>query len=275
MHVPFLMSCGHSSCYLCLLSWFKIKMNCPTCRKESEEKPFLNLPLRHINKYISDVIIDATIDEQEKEKLIKHREQCELEYQRDFELKSLFGKLFESTLTLIDRSDGVPRCGNCHWEAHGSVCLHCGTRFRIPRDDDYYDSEDGDAYNEDAEELNNDEEDQTNEYDTADSFVDDGEPIVYSDVDDNLNISPEEWEGFEEGSNASQSGEEGSSVGDEYSVDLHRALDNFHNDLMADHELMGISDTEDSNNDDISSDDTAKIISRRSRVISVSDDEEE
>ncbi|MGO2788867.1 MAG: hypothetical protein ACTIBB_04530, partial [Staphylococcus saprophyticus] len=49
-------------------------------------------------------------------------------------------------------------------------CLFCGAQFRVPRDDDYFDSDDGDAYNEDDEEIvihGQDEDlDGPNEYDT-------------------------------------------------------------------------------------------------------------
>ena len=114
MHVPFLASCGHSFCYGCLCSWFTNKVNCPTCRQNLEHPPILNVQLQEISHSISDGLIAlgkdaATIKDQ--------RDEATASYKHDSTRKKLFGDAFESALTLIDRSDGVPRCGNCHWEA--------------------------------------------------------------------------------------------------------------------------------------------------------------
>lgn len=259
MHVPFIMQCGHSSCYKCLYTWFGVKMNCPTCRELNETKPILNVPLRQISTNISDLIIEMANDKEEAQRIKKQREEAIEEYQEDLDKNALFGDAFTSALTLIDRSDGVPRCGNCHWEAHGSVCLHCGTRFRVPRDDDYYDSDDGEAYNEDDEETarygnNGGHED----YDSEDSFIDNGIPSVElsddSSSDDVREIDANEWTGFDNQSL-------GSSINDEYETDLHRALENFHNDALEEGSEQ--------------SDDTDEIIHRRPRVINISDDDDD
>lgn len=250
------MACGHSSCYRCLYSWFGVKMNCPTCREDSENKPTLNVPLRQISRYISDLIIEMTTDKEERDRITAHRDEAINEYQQDFERKSLFGDAFQSALTLIDRSDGVPRCGNCHWEAHGTVCLHCGTQFRIPRDDTYYDSDDGDAYDEDEEELRNTSVTAADDYDSEDSFIDNGIPSIDLDCenssdDDVRELYGEEWSGFDNNSATS-------SMHGDYEADLHRALEDFHNEALDD-------DT----------DDTDDIIERRPRVINISDDDDD
>ena len=117
------------------------------------------------------MVIDTLEDEKHKTELKDARQRLIDEYDQATRAKSLFRDAFNSARTLVDRSDGVPRCGNCHWEAHGSVCLHCGTRFRTPRGDLYYDSDDGDAYNEDREEVELYGVDHAN-YDSEDSFVD-------------------------------------------------------------------------------------------------------
>lgn len=172
MHVPFLCSCGHSFCYGCLNSWFKTKLNCPTCRTDLDEPPTLNIQLRDISKAMTDLYIDSLEDGEVRKSLKDLRLEHELEYETAKQTrKMLFGSSFQLVPTIIDTSDGVSRCGNCHWEAHGSFCLNCGERIRHPQEDDYFDSDDGDAYNEDQEEVElygveND------SYDSADSFLD-------------------------------------------------------------------------------------------------------
>ncbi|GBL48628.1 hypothetical protein CJJ07_001316 [Candidozyma auris] len=171
MHVPFLASCGHTFCYNCLNAWFETKINCPTCRAELEQPPVLNIQLKDISKRITDIIIETMEDNHHKESLEAARKSVLDDFEESKKKTSLFGDAFNSALTLVDNSDGVPRCGNCHWEAHGSTCLHCGARFRTPRNDSYYDSEDGDAYNEDREEIELYGE-ENDAYDSEDSFVD-------------------------------------------------------------------------------------------------------
>jgi hypothetical protein len=250
MNVPCTTECGHSFCYDCLNSWFENKLNCPNCRHEIEHKPVLNIQLKDVSKNITDLLIDTIADVEEKEKMLKQRQESLLIYEFDIKHDHLFGDLFKSALTLIDNSDGVPRCGNCHWEAHGSVCLHCGTRFRIPRDDAYYDSEDGDAYNEDDEEVN----ELNEEYDSDDSFVDSrainqiNRDLVHSEDDDILSSDNElevnaEWYGFRtndsqnsadlSGGNINSpieiSGDDEDNQGNYYeSGELQQALDDFH-----------------------------------------------
>lgn len=207
MHVPFLAQCGHSFCYRCLNSWFETKVNCPTCRKDMEEPPILNIQLREVSKNITDVIIESLEDNLHKDELSKARASVVDEYDQDMRKGSLFGEAFDNALTLVDKSDGVPRCGNCHWEAHGSVCLHCGARFRIPRSDLYFDSDDGEAYNEDEEEVElYGVADANDAYDSQDSFLDnrDAREIHgdrYDATDDELlssgeSVEGELWRGF-------------------------------------------------------------------------------
>lgn len=172
MHVPFLAQCGHSFCYGCLNSWFETKVNCPTCRQDMELPPILNIQLREVSKNISDLVIDSMEDEVHKKELQDARASVIEEYDHDVRKKSVFGEAFNNAPTLVDKSDGVPRCGNCHWEAHGDICLHCGARFRIPRSDLYFDSDDGDAYNEDHEEAELYGIAEDNAYDSQDSFLD-------------------------------------------------------------------------------------------------------
>lgn len=174
MHVPFLLPCGHTFCYGCLNAWFENKINCPTCRCELPQPPTLNIQLKEISNNITETIVDSLEDNVHKKTLEEAKRAVMDEY--ELAKPNLFGDAFKTTLTIIDNSDGVPRCSNCHWEAHGSQCLQCGARFRTARNDLYYDSDDGDAYNEDDEEdLMADHgsiEGIADEYDSEDSFVD-------------------------------------------------------------------------------------------------------
>lgn len=174
MHVPFLLPCGHTFCYGCLNAWFENKINCPTCRCELPSLPTLNIQLKEISNNITETVVDSLEDNVHRNNLKQAKQAVLDEYE---EAKpNLFGDAFKTTLTIIDNSDGVPRCSNCHWEAHGSQCLQCGARFRTARNDLYYDSDDGDAYNEDDEEDLEGEtgniEGIADAYDSEDSFVD-------------------------------------------------------------------------------------------------------
>lgn len=76
------------------------------------------------------------------------RNGCSKPYNEDSESKQLFKGLFSGLATsVVDTSDGVARCSNCHWEAHGRVCLNCGVRFA--NGDDESDWDNSDEYDED------------------------------------------------------------------------------------------------------------------------------
>ena len=172
MHVPFLCACGHSFCYACLAAWLKNKLNCPTCRTDLKDPPVLNIHLRDISRAFTNLFIESLEDTDQAKVLKDTREEQILEFERKALLnKDLFGKSFLLLPVVVDSSDGVARCGNCHWEAHGSVCLHCGARIRDPQNSDYYDSESGDAYDEDEQEVELYGA-EGGAYDTQDSFVD-------------------------------------------------------------------------------------------------------
>ncbi|KAI5960438.1 PSH1 [Candida pseudojiufengensis] len=172
MIAPMTAECGHTFCYDCLHQWFKNKINCPTCRHKIKYKPTLNLQLDEICKNMIEIIIDSKLDSS----LQKRQIEGYATYESHSKDKSIFGELFHNyTFTMLDNSDGVPRCGNCNWEAHGTVCLHCGCRFRNS------DDEDGDS-SEDEDDDDDDEDDEFyqdvrgiaegNHYDSDDSFID-------------------------------------------------------------------------------------------------------
>lgn len=273
MHVPFLAQCGHSFCYGCLNAWFESKVNCPTCRKDMETAPVLNIQLRDISKTISDVVIDSLSNQTQKKLLQDTRQERVDEFDQDNRNNRLFGDSFKSTLTLVDTSDGVPRCGNCHWEAHGSVCLHCGSRFRVPRSDLYYDSEDGDAYNEDQDEVAlygvAGEQDA---YDSADSFVDNRDVSAMNEDDydlasdglppdlDDGDLNAELWEGFNE---RRFSGRNGGNTGSAWlepdapspAGSFQSAIDEIHDRDVADYLDADAIEVSDEDRDDLSIED--------------------
>lgn len=245
MHVPFLAQCGHSFCYGCLNSWFETKVNCPTCRMDMEQAPILNIQLRDISKNTTDIIIESLEDKLHLKELSDARATIVEEYDQDLRRKNLFGDAFNNAPTLVDRSDGVPRCGNCHWEAHGNVCLHCGARFRIPRSDLYFDSDDGEAYNEDEDEVElYGVADANDAYDSEDSFLDNRDVLEinqdrHQGTDDDLLSSGEEsnsqelWTGFRQDAEMwrhddvdSNNGSGNDSGGD--SQDMENVIDQIH-----------------------------------------------
>lgn len=283
MHVPFLCSCGHSFCYGCLNSWFQTKLNCPTCRTELNEPPTLNIQLRDISKSMTDLYIDSLEDGETRKSLKDLRLEHELEYETANQTKkTLFGDSFKLVVTILDTSDGVSRCGNCHWEAHGSYCLNCGERIRHPQEDDYFDSDDGDAYNEDQEEIElygvaND------SYDSADSFLDsrdineinhdleydsdlelgsdDGSPsneIPFSNFRDEAEMYREDDNGspshdavsISSGSGSPNSSEVHSIASNErHTVDLEDTMDRLHERALESIEIFSDQDSDDLRND--------------------------
>ena len=222
MVVPMTSECGHSFCYDCIHQWFKNKINCPSCRHEIEARPALNQKLNEICKTVVDMLIETKLEPNSDALSLRKRE-CTERYDTHVKQKQIFGNLFSTTtVTTIDKSDGVPRCGNCHWEAHGSVCLHCGTRFRMPLDSD--EEEDLEDYYEDVRSINDGAGEVEDAYDSDDSFIDSRtrEEIFHEmeeagrrhyDTDDlsvlssdeearNRSSATDEWNGFESASSS-------------------------------------------------------------------------
>lgn len=266
MIVPVLLACGHSFCYDCCNSWFDTKVTCPTCRHELEHPPILNVQLKEIANYLIDMTITHEGDAEEAERLQQRRDEANKSYNYDLNHNKLYGETFKSVMTLVDNSDGVPRCGNCHWEAHGEECLHCGARFRIARDDDYYDS--AEAYDEDDEEIQLYGRDEGDRYDSEDSFVDGRD---YDEINQDLQSDTshlddasialmgeiqvadnDDWTGFDDNNSESDS--------DYNEDDLHTAIHEFNQQPIS----IGDEDEDDS---------PASRGSRRN-IIPISDDED-
>lgn len=169
MHVPFVCSCGHSFCFGCLRSWLKNKLNCPTCRSDLKDPPVLNIHLRDVSKMLTETFIDSMEEGYQKQNSKDARAAQIREYEVALNSKKdLFGKSFRLVPTTLDTSDGVLRCGNCHWEAHGSICYHCGEPIRNPQDEDSEEDDDFEQQEEEAELYGVDDDN----YDSEDSFID-------------------------------------------------------------------------------------------------------
>ncbi|RLV93776.1 RING finger protein PSH1 [Spathaspora sp. JA1] len=237
MIIPVTAECGHSFCYGCIYQWFGTKLNCPTCRKVIDHKPILNIQLKEISKGMVDLLIDT--DSKDKLHLIGIRDESIKSFENDKSCKQIFGNLFKGAVMLIDNSDGVPRCGNCHWEAHGNVCNHCGTRFRNARN-----MVDGDFDGDDDEEDLFQDVDSENDYDFEDGFID-GRTVqaierlvetygsdldLYEDPDEDLSPSANDnWFGFEtdDSSSFELNGEDEE---DDLSPSVIEAMHELHND---------------------------------------------
>lgn len=191
MCTPVSCECGHSFCYNCVYSWFENKLNCPTCRTQIESKPILNVHLKHIGNSIIELLI-STSDQEEAKRLKKQQDRSIKYYENDKKNNNLFGDLFNVVQTLIDTSDGVPRCGYCHWEARGDVCERCGHTLRRG-DNDFSDE---DQHYEESEDLAI-AIDGPNEYDSEDSFIDgrDDEDVLRDRRNSN---ELSDWDGFNE-----------------------------------------------------------------------------
>lgn len=192
MYVPFITKCGHNFCYECITSWLDTNQSCPTCRAVVEDIPYLNIPLQSVLSTILEYC--GKIDEEKTREFHEEKRSRIAYYQKDVENKNLFKKIFKRLggRKLIDHSDGIDRCSQCHWEVHGNICENCGTRL-VSR------------FADDSEEQDEDEEDSSDDgvlvrgpsYRHQVSFGDDfsigssasadGSSAIDSDIDDSNN----------------------------------------------------------------------------------------
>lgn len=225
-------------------------MVCPTCRHELTVKPVPCMPLKEISHAVLELIIDTCGDTERRKKLLRHRDQCCKAFLADQREDRWFGDRFDSVLTPLDRSDGVPRCGNCHWEAHGLVCLQCGARFRNAIEDDMYESDFSEEYRDGAPRRG-----EEDAYDSNDSFLDtrdirDINAEAYSgdslDTDSGVeSIDPEQWHGFardnsmpDVNSHSYRQLDVGSERSYDYSDDGGRNAENWPHDASSDDENL-------------------------------------
>lgn len=146
INVPMMLTCGHNYCYMCLKNWFKTnetrKLGCPDCRKVVEVIPVFNTFLDNQLKFVLDLLTKDNGSKNSKwVQLLSERQEDETIYKNDIVKDIIFANVFKnSTLAVIDMDDdGIPRCGNCHWELdpddmdsdeEDNVCPHCHYRIR-------------------------------------------------------------------------------------------------------------------------------------------------
>lgn len=205
LNVPMMLSCGHNYCYMCLKSWFKTNetrsLGCPDCRKSVDTTPVFNLFLDHQLKFIL-VLAKEKGTDPKWDQTLSEREQDEEIYKNDATKDTLFANVFKnSTLSVVDMDDdGIPRCGNCHWELDPddmdedeNVCPHC--HYRIRNDVTAADSEN--VMGNSARSIANDLRRRTEEYSEGeyDEIVDDIRRFSDSDLESEGDASEHEQSG--------------------------------------------------------------------------------
>jgi len=65
------------------------------------------------------------------DEVLRDREMKIKYYKKDVGSNNLFKRVFKNTgYALVDTSDGVARCSNCHWEVDGNRCPNCNIHLR-------------------------------------------------------------------------------------------------------------------------------------------------
>ncbi|GMF69618.1 unnamed protein product [[Candida] boidinii] len=95
-----------------------------------KREPVSNINVKHTVQIFTDILIEN--DSSIEKSLNAHKEENLEQFYLDS--KSANGQLFKGIFNnfaeaVIDTSDGIPRCANCHWEVHGTVCLNCNRRL--------------------------------------------------------------------------------------------------------------------------------------------------
>lgn len=276
LNVPMMLSCGHNYCYMCLKSWFKTNetrsLGCPDCRKSVDTTPVLNLFLDHQLKFILTLAKEKGTDSKWDQTLAE-REQDEAIFKTDAAKDNLFANVFKnSTLSVVDMDDdGIPRCGNCHWELDPddmdedeNVCPHC--HYRIRNDVTTADSEN--VMGNSARSIANDLRRRTEEYSEGeyDEIVDDIRRFSDSDLESegdasehehsgNRNIALHDDEAIDEDANSRSENED--ELEEEHDSDLDSFIEN---------------DEEDNNGDMVDSEAEEPSTTSRKRKYVVLDD---
>lgn len=258
MFVPFILSCGHTFCYSCLREWFKSRPDCPLCRHKVGRPPTLNIIVREL--------LNGMITYLGTDSIVTAKSEADKVYEEDVKEHNLFERVFNNLIeTTLDRSDGVPRCSRCLWEAHGSSCLNCGATFIDDRQSD----EGEDLYFSDFDMEERASEDEDDEGSDGSSFLDNRD--INAIEDDLYDPFPELQDDDEDGTPENESHWHGFSDSDGY-----LSLEDDEDDVQ---ELQSavrrVKEDVDSSDSEESSDHLETRRNKRAARVIVSDDEDE
>ncbi|KAF4553907.1 Zinc finger C3HC4 type domain-containing protein 1 [Elsinoe fawcettii] len=136
---PYVLHCGHTYCYRCLSTWFNSnsKMSCPNCRVRITQTPAPSYAIKDMVLVFmkrAELLPDGeTVQEHE---IWRKEEEDHLtadKNNKDPRSGGLFKGRFNGRRgvlrPLVDPTDNVARCPNCHWELEDDSCPHCGIHF--------------------------------------------------------------------------------------------------------------------------------------------------
>ncbi|CCH41999.1 putative replicase polyprotein [Wickerhamomyces ciferrii] len=125
----------------CLTEWLSDNISCPACRSKIDQEPFFNVQLRDLCNTLFEMCQKISNDELIDTK--RHKLLQVESYNKDVSSNNKFKSVFKNIgQAVVDMSDGVARCSNCHWEVEGDRCPNCniaiGNRneLNIVSDDD-------------------------------------------------------------------------------------------------------------------------------------------
>lgn len=111
--LPYVLSCGHSFCYVCVKEWASNKPNCPQCRQPMVIAPVLNHTLHQL-------LLRSSSSSAHDDRVDQYRRDKQEGFMWMQSLKAKFGQ------AIVDAEDSVARCSACHWELVGGECENCG-----------------------------------------------------------------------------------------------------------------------------------------------------
>ncbi|CAM9018263.1 unnamed protein product [Wickerhamomyces anomalus] len=101
---------------------------CPACRSELVEEPYLNV---HVQDMVNTLVDTCQKISSLSQNVLRDRALKVKQYKLDVTHDNLFKRVFKSTgHAVVDISDGVARCSNCHWEVRGNRCPNCHIHLR-------------------------------------------------------------------------------------------------------------------------------------------------
>ncbi|TIB61659.1 hypothetical protein E3P77_03979 [Wallemia ichthyophaga] len=141
---PYGLTCGHVACFSCLHSWFTRDTNgnprtakvCPSCRAPIRSRP----NELFIVKELAQITAAA------------HSESLDVPPTRNGDVWAKVFRPGGEYQPVMDREDGVMRCGRCTGELVGGVCTQCGELYTDAESDEWSE-EDGEEENSSEDEM--------------------------------------------------------------------------------------------------------------------------